>query len=98
MRRVALACRSSVVAIGTSGPTTPRSSSSSAPSASSSVSVTMAPCSDRQMPSSLPAFRAASTIMSRIVSQHSRVSLPEGVALAAPAHTGCQPYFLAASI
>ena len=58
----------------------------------------MAPCSDRQMPSSLPAFRAASTIMSRIVSQHSRVSLPEGVALAAPAHTGCQPCFFTASI
>ena len=45
--------------------------SSSAPSASSSVSVTIAPCSDRQMPSSLPAFFAAPTIMSRIVSQRS---------------------------
>ena len=50
------------------------------------------------MPSSLPAFLAASTIMSRIVSQVSLVSLPEGVALAAPAHTGCQPYFFAASM
>ena len=50
------------------------------------------------MPSSAPAFRAASRILSRIVSQHSFVSFPDGVALAASAHTGCQPYFFAASI
>jgi hypothetical protein len=50
------------------------------------------------MASSLPAFFAAPTIMSRIVSQHSFVSLPEGVALAAPAHTGCQPYFFTESM
>jgi hypothetical protein len=52
----------------------------------------MAPCSDRQTPSSLSAFRAAPRIMSRIVSQVSLVSVPEGVALAAAPHTGCQPY------
>jgi hypothetical protein len=50
------------------------------------------------MPSSLPALRAASTIMSRIASQVSFVSLPDGVALAAPAHTGCQPYVFTASM
>ena len=98
MRSVALACRSSVVAIGTSGPTMPRSASISAPSASSSVSVTIAPCSDRQMSSSFPACRVAARILSRMVSQHDRVSLPDGVALAASAHTGSQPYFFALSI
>ena len=75
-----------------------RSASSSAPSASSSVSVTAAPCSDRQIASSLPAFFAAFRIRSRICSQVSFVSLPDGVAFAAAAQTGSQPYFFTESI
>ena len=50
------------------------------------------------MASSLHDFLAAPTIASRMCSQHSFVSLPEGVALAANAHTGSQPYFFTESM
>ena len=60
MRSVTLACRSSVAAIGTSGPSTSRRAASSVPSPSSVCSATIAPCRLSNTPSNGPSFAAAS--------------------------------------
>src|SRR3546814_12174631 len=86
-----LAWRSSVATIGTSGPTFARSAASSSPSASSVVSVTMAPCSASTIPSNGPSVSIASSSAPLRVCQVSAVhARRDDEAVQTPLHGGRQ--------
>ncbi len=92
MVSVTLACRSRVTAIGRPRPTLARSACRSAPSPSSACSVTMAPWSGSNRPSTGPPSSSAARISAVKASKAARVTLPEGVASAMTTGTGVQSW------
>src|SRR6516164_3598521 len=96
MRWVTLACRSRVTTTGTSGPSRLRSRAKNSPSASSWLSLTMAPWRCKSAPSIGPFVSTASRIISVICSNASPVTVPEGFGLAETGCTRVQPNLSAA--
>ena len=91
-------CKSSVTTIGISGPTRCRTRSSTRPSASSSLTVTIAPCSSSKMPSIFGPASSPANSRSRKMSTISSSQRPIGAALVLTVSTSSIPRASASDI